>query len=84
MYSNGISRLKRLLHRYQNNYNAPLPYNVIYDGNCNLCVTLVQLLENIDQGQQFEYIPMQDLEKLNQFRITAQDCEMGMTCAVRF
>ncbi|MFM6005241.1 MAG: thiol-disulfide oxidoreductase, partial [Sphaerospermopsis kisseleviana] len=23
-------------------------YYVIYDGNCNLCVTLVQLLENLD------------------------------------
>ncbi|MFM7371589.1 MAG: thiol-disulfide oxidoreductase, partial [Sphaerospermopsis kisseleviana] len=22
-------------------------YYVIYDGNCNLCVTLVQLLENL-------------------------------------
>ncbi|PLZ35449.1 thiol-disulfide oxidoreductase, partial [Fischerella thermalis WC542] len=28
-------------------------YYVIYDGNCNLCVTLVQLLENLDQGNQF-------------------------------
>ncbi|MDJ0519385.1 MAG: DCC1-like thiol-disulfide oxidoreductase family protein [Trichodesmium sp. MO_231.B1] len=53
-------------------------YIVIYDGNCNLCVTLVQVLENIDQGQLFEYIPMQDLETLNQFSITAEDCEMGM------
>ncbi|PSB37764.1 thiol-disulfide oxidoreductase, partial [filamentous cyanobacterium Phorm 46] len=23
-------------------------YQVIYDGNCNLCVTLVQLLETLD------------------------------------
>jgi predicted DCC family thiol-disulfide oxidoreductase YuxK len=53
-------------------------YNVIYDGNCNLCVTLVQLLENLDQGKQFEYIPMQDLEQLNRFGITSGDCEMGM------
>ncbi|MCU0543146.1 MAG: DCC1-like thiol-disulfide oxidoreductase family protein [Oscillatoriaceae cyanobacterium Prado104] len=53
-------------------------YNVIYDGNCNLCVTLVQLLENLDRGQQFEYIPMQNLEELNRFGITAADCEMGM------
>ncbi|NJR76744.1 MAG: DUF393 domain-containing protein [Scytonema sp. CRU_2_7] len=53
-------------------------YYVIYDGNCNLCVTLVQLLENIDRGEKFEYIPMQDLEALNRFGITAQDCEMGM------
>ncbi|NJK74999.1 MAG: DUF393 domain-containing protein [Richelia sp. CSU_2_1] len=55
-----------------------MSYNVIYDGNCNLCVTLVQLLENIDRGEKFEYIPMQDLEALNRFGITAQDCEMGM------
>jgi len=38
----------------------------------------VQVLENIDQGQLFEYIPMQDLATLNQFSITAEDCEMGM------
>ncbi|TAG56930.1 MAG: DUF393 domain-containing protein [Oscillatoriales cyanobacterium] len=53
-------------------------YNVIYDGNCNLCVTLVQLLENLDRGENFEYISMQDLEGLKEFEITAEDCEMGM------
>ena len=53
-------------------------YIVIYDGNCNLCVTLVQVLEGIDKGQLFEYIPMQDLAALNQFDITTEDCEMGM------
>ncbi len=55
-----------------------MSYIVIYDGNCNLCVTLVQVLESIDQGQLFEYVPMQDLETLNQFSITTEDCEMGM------
>jgi predicted DCC family thiol-disulfide oxidoreductase YuxK len=55
-----------------------MKYNVIYDGTCNLCVTLVQLLENLDQGQRFEYIPMQDLEQLSRFGITSCDCEMGM------
>lgn len=55
-----------------------MKYHVIYDGNCNLCVTLVQLLENLDQGQLFDYIPMQDEEGLNSFGVTAQDCEMGM------
>ncbi len=55
-----------------------LSYIVIYDGNCNLCVTLVQVLESIDQGQLFEYIPMQDLETLDQFSVSAEDCEMGM------
>jgi predicted DCC family thiol-disulfide oxidoreductase YuxK len=55
-----------------------MTYNVIYDGNCNLCVTLVQLLENLDKGQLFEYIPMQDEETLKNFGVTPQDCEMGM------
>lgn len=53
-------------------------YKVIYDGNCNLCVTLVQLLEKLDRGQQFGYIPMQDEATLSQLGITAADCEMGM------
>lgn len=53
-------------------------YKVIYDGNCNLCVTLVQLLEKLDRGQQFGYIPMQDEVTLGQLGITAADCEMGM------
>ncbi|MCL6434999.1 MAG: DCC1-like thiol-disulfide oxidoreductase family protein [Leptolyngbyaceae cyanobacterium HOT.MB2.61] len=55
-----------------------MTYYVIYDGNCNLCVTLVQLLENLDRGRQFQYIPMQDEEGLSRLKITAQDCEMGM------
>ncbi|MBD1931387.1 MULTISPECIES: thiol-disulfide oxidoreductase DCC family protein [Cyanophyceae] len=55
-----------------------MTYNVIYDGNCNLCVTLVQFLENLDKGQLFQYIPMQDKVALNHFGITPQDCEMGM------
>jgi len=53
-------------------------YYLIYDGNCNLCVTLVQLLESLDQGKQFRYSPMQDEQILAQFGITAQDCEQGM------
>lgn len=55
-----------------------MQYHVIYDGNCNLCVTLVQLLENLDQGQQFDYIPMQDEAACQTFGITPQDCELGM------
>jgi predicted DCC family thiol-disulfide oxidoreductase YuxK len=51
---------------------------VIYDGNCNLCVTLVQLLEKLDQGHLFLYLPMQDAQGLSQFGITPEDCEMGM------
>ncbi|MBP0018757.1 MAG: DUF393 domain-containing protein [Cyanobacteria bacterium SBLK] len=53
-------------------------YHVIYDGNCNLCVTFTQLLEQFDRGQLFDYIPMQDRENLEYFNITAEDCEMGM------
>lgn len=53
-------------------------YYVIYDGNCNLCVTLVQLLESLDKGSLFQYTPMQDLETLNRLDITPEDGEMGM------
>ncbi|MBD3885117.1 DUF393 domain-containing protein [Phormidium tenue FACHB-886] len=53
-------------------------YYVIYDGNCNLCVNLVKLLETLDRGDRFQYIPMQDTQALSQFNITAQDCEFGM------
>ncbi len=53
-------------------------YQVIYDGNCNLCVTLVQILENLDKGQMFSYIPMQDERSLQKWNITSTDCELGM------
>jgi predicted DCC family thiol-disulfide oxidoreductase YuxK len=53
-------------------------YHVIYDGNCNLCTNLVKLLEQWDQGQQFNYLPMQDQAGLEQFGITPADCELGM------
>ena len=53
-------------------------YYVIYDGNCNLCVNLVKLLETFDRGDRFQYSPMQDTAILNRFGITAQDCELGM------
>jgi predicted DCC family thiol-disulfide oxidoreductase YuxK len=55
-----------------------MSYYVIYDGNCNLCVTLVRSLEALDRGNRFQYVPMQDREALTGFNITAQDCEMGM------
>ncbi len=55
-----------------------MPYNVIYDGNCNLCVTLVQVLEKLDRGQEFCYTPMQDRDTLASFGVTEQDCELGM------
>lgn len=53
-------------------------YSVIYDGNCNLCVTLVRLLEQLDQGQQFEYVPMQEDLRIAQWGITPEDCEQGI------
>jgi predicted DCC family thiol-disulfide oxidoreductase YuxK len=52
-------------------------YTVIYDGDCNLCSNLVQLLEKIDRGNKFRYISMQD-EALPTYGITAADCEAGM------
>jgi predicted DCC family thiol-disulfide oxidoreductase YuxK len=51
---------------------------VIYDGNCNLCVNLVRLLETLDQGHKFRYVPMQDSATLASFDITPEDCEAGM------
>ncbi|HSM80864.1 MAG TPA: DCC1-like thiol-disulfide oxidoreductase family protein [Nodosilinea sp.] len=53
-------------------------YCVIYDGNCNLCVNLVQLLERLDRGTQFQYVPMQDGATLARYGITPADCEAGM------
>ncbi|HLO86088.1 MAG TPA: DCC1-like thiol-disulfide oxidoreductase family protein [Nostocaceae cyanobacterium] len=53
-------------------------YYVIYDGNCNLCVTSVQFLESLDKGQLFRYIPMQDEQTLATWGITSQDCEQGI------
>ena len=55
-----------------------MKYQVIYDGNCNLCVNLVQILENLDKGQIFSYIPMQDEQTLLDWNITSTDCELGM------
>lgn len=55
-----------------------MTYYVIYDGDCNLCTTLVQLLEQLDRGRQFRYIPMQDREAIAQFEVTPQGCELGM------
>ncbi len=53
-------------------------YHIIYDGNCNLCATFTQLLAKFDQGNIFDYIPMQDQATLQQLNITPEDCEMGM------
>ncbi|MBD1849634.1 DCC1-like thiol-disulfide oxidoreductase family protein [Leptolyngbya sp. FACHB-711] len=53
-------------------------YHVIYDGNCNLCVNLVRLLETLDQGNQFLYVPMQNEESLKAVGISAKDCEQGI------
>lgn len=53
-------------------------YYVIYDGNCNLCVTLVNVLESLDQGKLFRYASMQSEAVLKSLEITAADCEKGM------
>ena len=53
-------------------------YNVIYDGNCNLCVSLVKLLEKLDEGQTFHYAAMQEAEVLASLGITEEDCQKGM------
>lgn len=55
-----------------------MAYYVIYDGNCNLCTTLVQVLETLDRGNLFQYAPMQDEQALKQWGITSSDCELGM------
>ncbi|MBE9222189.1 DUF393 domain-containing protein [Cyanobacterium stanieri LEGE 03274] len=53
-------------------------YHVIYDGNCNLCTNLVQLLESFDQGRNFVYTPMQDEQVLQSVQVNSCDCEKGM------
>ena len=55
-----------------------MQYYVIYDGNCNLCVSLVQVLEKLDRGKLFVYTPMQDEQTLSKLQITPNDCEKGM------
>jgi predicted DCC family thiol-disulfide oxidoreductase YuxK len=55
-----------------------MTHTVIYDGNCNLCSNLVQVLEQFDRGQRFQYIPMQDAAGLSRYQVTPEDCEMGM------
>ena len=55
-----------------------MSYAVIYDGNCNLCASFVSPLEKFDRGHQFCYIPMQDVQTLQIFNVTPDDCEMGM------
>lgn len=53
-------------------------YHIIYDGNCNLCVTFTQLLQEFDHTGQFSYTPMQEQSVLAHWGITPQDCELGM------
>lgn len=55
-----------------------MSYHVVYDGNCNLCVTFTKLLEQFDGGQLFDYIPMQDEDTLQQFDIASEECQMGI------
>ena len=53
-------------------------YYVIYDGNCNLCVSLVKLLEKLDQGKTFNYAAMQEMGVLSALDINEDDCQKGM------
>jgi predicted DCC family thiol-disulfide oxidoreductase YuxK len=53
-------------------------HHVIYDGNCNLCVNLVRVLEQLDGGDRFQYAPMQNQQVLDDYGITSKDCQMGM------
>lgn len=62
----------------RNFMSAVSSFYVIYDGNCNLCVNLVKLLEVLDRGDRFQYAPMQDEALLSQLGISAADCEKGM------
>lgn len=55
-----------------------MSYYVIYDGYCNLCVTLIQILEKLDGGRLFAYIPMQKQEALNSLGIRQEDCNLGI------
>jgi predicted DCC family thiol-disulfide oxidoreductase YuxK len=55
-----------------------VPDTIVYDGNCNLCVSLVRVLERLDGGQRFQYVPMQAEGLLEDFGISQADCEMGM------
>lgn len=54
-----------------------MSYHLIYDGNCNLCVTFTKLLSQFDRGQIFDYIPMQE-KAVSKLGITEEDCQMGM------
>jgi predicted DCC family thiol-disulfide oxidoreductase YuxK len=55
-----------------------MKYYLIYDGNCNLCVNFTKILEQLDQGKSFSYIPMQAKDTLKNWQITPEDCELGM------
>lgn len=54
------------------------PDIVIYDGNCNLCTTLVQALERLDRGDRFRFVPMQDRAALAQWDLVPEDGEQGV------
>lgn len=55
-----------------------MSYHIIYDGNCNLCLTFTKLLAQYDRGKLFDYVPMQDEKTLAQFGISEADCALGM------
>ena len=53
-------------------------YLLIYDGKCNLCVSFVQAIAQLDQGENFCYLPMQDQAGLATWQIEPESCGAGM------
>ncbi|MCS6959344.1 MAG: DUF393 domain-containing protein [Pseudanabaenaceae cyanobacterium SKYGB_i_bin29] len=51
---------------------------VIYDGNCNLCTTFVKLMETIDRGRLFRYVPMQKEELLQELGVNPEEMAQGV------
>ncbi len=51
---------------------------IIYDGNCNLCTTFVRLLETIDRGTRFCYVPMQNTGTLLNLGVDPIEMEKGI------
>ncbi len=55
-----------------------MSYHVIYDDQCNFCVTAVDILKKLDNESRFDYLPMSDKVVLEQFNVTLASCAEGM------
>lgn len=51
---------------------------VIYDGNCNLCTTFVKLMEQVEGGKLFRYVPLQREEALRSLGIDPLEMAQGV------